>query len=106
MLCDGVQKPQKLKMSVITLRAVEPLCPPHSQVWSMAIPGSIWCVQRATTAIRTRVLQVNQPDAASLMIFTIVCSTSCATPSSCGELNIASRVVGFKVARMVWPPSW
>jgi hypothetical protein len=44
MLCDGVQKPQKLKMSVITLRAVEPLCPPHSQVWSMAIPGSIWCV--------------------------------------------------------------
>ena len=47
----------------------------------------------------------NQPDAASFMILTIVSSTSCATPFSCGVLNIASRVVGFNVARMVLPPS-
>ena len=43
--------------------------------------------------------------AASCMILTIVCSTSCATRSSCGVLNIASRVVGFSVAKMVLPPS-
>ena len=47
----------------------------------------------------------NQSDAASFMILTIVSSTSCATPSSCGVLNSASRVVGFNVARMVLPPS-
>src|ERR1700680_456509 len=47
----------------------------------------------------------HQPDAASFMIFTIVSSTSCATSSSCGALNIARSVVGFKVARMVLPPS-
>jgi len=47
----------------------------------------------------------NQPDAASFMILTIVSSTSCATPFSCGTLNIARRVVGFKVARMVLPSS-
>ena len=45
------------------------------------------------------------PDAASFMILTNVSSTSCATPSSWGVLNIASRVVGFKMARMVLPPS-
>jgi hypothetical protein len=39
------------------------------------------------------------------MILTIVSSTSRATPSSCGALNIARRVVGFKVARIVLPPS-
>jgi len=36
---------------------------------------------------------INQPNAAFFMILTIVASTSCATPSSCGVLNIASRVV-------------
>ena len=53
----------------------------------------------------TTVRPPNQLEAASFMIFTIVCSTSCATPSSCGALNIARSVVGFKVARMVLPPS-
>jgi len=43
--------------------------------------------------------------AASFMILTIMSSTSCATPSNCGVLNIASMAVGFKVARMVLPPS-
>ena len=47
----------------------------------------------------------NQPDAASFMILTIVPSTSCATRSSCGALNIARRVVGFNVAMMALPPS-
>jgi hypothetical protein len=47
----------------------------------------------------------NQLDAASFMILIIVSSTSCATLCSCGVLNIARRVVGFKVARMVFPPS-
>ena len=47
----------------------------------------------------------HQLAAASFMILTIVASTSCATPLSWGVLNIASRVVGFKVARMVLPPS-
>src|ERR1035437_5586658 len=46
-----------------------------------------------------------QPDAASFMILTIASSTSCATPSNCGVSNIASNVVGFKVARMVLSPS-
>jgi len=46
-----------------------------------------------------------QPDAASVIILTMVISTSFATPSSCGALNIARRVVGFNVARMVLPPS-
>jgi hypothetical protein len=57
--------------------------------------SSHWGVQRPA----------NQPAAASFMILTIVFSTSCATPSSCGALNIARRVVGFKVARTVLPPS-
>jgi hypothetical protein len=35
MLCDGVQKPQKLRMSVITLRAVEPLL-------STPLPGLVY----------------------------------------------------------------
>ena len=42
-------------------------------------------------------------DAASMMILPRVASTSCATSVSCGVLNIASRVVGFKVARVVLP---
>src|SRR5712692_8378715 len=37
-----------------------------------------------------------QPDAASFMILIVVFLTSCATPSSCGTLNIARRVVGFQ----------
>ncbi len=49
--------------------------------------------------------QANQPEAASFMILTIVSSTSCATASSCGTLNIARRAVGFKVASVVLPPS-
>src|ERR1035437_5007407 len=48
---------------------------------------------------------IHQTAAASFMILTIAASTSCATPFSCGVLNSASRVVGFKVARMVLPPS-
>ena len=47
----------------------------------------------------------NQREAASSMIARIVASTSCATWASCGVLNIASRVVGFRVASMVLPPS-
>lgn len=43
--------------------------------------------------------------AASVMILTIVVSISCATSFSCGVLNMASRVVGFSVARIVLPPS-
>src|SRR5579863_3148149 len=37
-----------------------------------------------------------QPDAASFMILLVLFSTSCATPSGCGTLNIARRVVGFQ----------
>ena len=47
----------------------------------------------------------NYSAAASFMILRIVASTSCATPSSDGVLNIASRLVGFKVARTALPPS-
>jgi hypothetical protein len=46
-----------------------------------------------------------QPDAASFMILTMVFSTSFSTPSDFSALNIARRVVGFNVARMVLPPS-
>ena len=48
---------------------------------------------------------VNQPDAVSVMIFTIVSSTSFATPSSCGESNIPRRMVGLRDANIVLPPS-
>ena len=51
------------------------------------------------------VIGLDQSDAASCMILTIVFSTSCATPFSCGVLNIASSAVGFNEARMVLPPS-
>ena len=43
--------------------------------------------------------------AASFMMLRIVSSTSRATPSSCGSLNIARRVVGFSAVNMVLPPS-
>src|ERR1017187_3808526 len=63
------------------------------------------CVLMTGNRTMGRPVPANQPDAASFIIFTIVSSTSCATPSSCGVLNIARRVVGFKVARMALPPS-
>jgi hypothetical protein len=48
---------------------------------------------------------VIQPDAVSVMILTIASSTSFATPSSCGESNIARRMVGLRDANIVLPPS-
>ncbi len=41
----------------------------------------------------------------SVMIFISVDSISSGTPSICGVLNIASRMVGLKVASVVRPPS-
>ena len=65
-------------------------------------PSAMMARNRAVGGVQR---PAHQPAAASFMILTIAASTSCATPFSCGVLNSASRVVGFKVARMVLPPS-
>ena len=68
--------------------------------WPMLIKLSTKkTVSEAAAALQAAV-PANQADAASFMILTIVSSTSCATPFSCGGLNIASRAVGFKLASM------
>ena len=64
-----------------------------------------WLVVAGDQVERAILGQQTHGDAASFMILTIVASTSCATPSNCGAWNIASRVVGFKVAKIVLPPS-
>lgn len=53
-----------------------PTCGPLTRRWKR----KYWGVQRPD----------NQPDAASFMILTIVSSTSCATPSSCGAFTRGS----------------
>ena len=78
---------------------------PVFAVVSQLQPRQPCVLMTANRTIGGRPVPANQADAASFIIFTIVSSTSCATPSSCGVLNIARRVVGFKVARMALPPS-
>ena len=87
------------------------------RIESMAMLVPVFAVRDSnpTTAVRLDLRETeriaglpapaNQAEAASFIIFTIVSSTSCATPSSCGVWNIARRVVGFKVARIVLPLS-
>ena len=77
--------------------------PAWPRAWASSLFSGSWY---AGDQLERAILgQQTHGDAASFMILTIVASTSCATPSNCGAWNIASRVVGFNVAKMVLPPS-